>query len=323
MFHSLRLSALLLVSWAMINSGSEAGAQASRAVVGTVNIAEALGRPPENIAVQVFGQPTTALRFAFEVDVEGHSFAVLNVGYLVDARCGNVWSVSGPQLVYRDGVLVGAIPNLGAFFSEGLPSLVDSFDVVNGRIRRVNPDANLNDPPAQLPFERGLGSVLEALNAPRAAPLSFDITCVSVENARSGNLQTLPLLPLVVFRSSENESRANAQQFGADLYDLVQVGHPLPEDFEQRAREWRVRFRQHTNADDSYRLVTFDMGGPRSSGLAQPRGVGYIGVRGGVVEWKAMEPSLTNTLGAPLCVAADGRRGRVRNGCSSTGYYQP
>jgi hypothetical protein len=323
MFYSLRLVALLLVSWAIINSGSECGAQVSRAVVGTVNIAEALDRPPADIAAQVFGQPTTAPRFAFEVRVEDHSLAVLDLGALVDEHCGNVWSQPGPQLVYRDGVLVGAIPNLEAFFSEGLPPLVDSFAVVNGRIRRVSSDADRNDAPAPLPFERGLGSVREALMAPPEAPLSFNIRCVSVDNARSGSLQTLPLLPLLFFQPFENGSRANAQRFGADLYDLVQVGYPLPEDFSQRARDWRVRLRQHSNADDSYRIMTFDMSGPRSSGLAQPRGVGYIGIRGSVVEWKAMEPSLSNMMGAPLCVSLDGRRGRVRDGCSSTGYYQP
>jgi len=290
--------------------------------VASVNIAEALGQPPEQISLQVFGQ-SAAPRFAFETRDADHHFGVLDLGSMADARCQNAWSSPGPNLVYRDGILVGGVSDVATYFADGSPPPLRIHDFVDGRIRRINPDATADDPPAPLPLAAGMERLLKDLQAPRTPRNLYDVTCITFSGGGAGSLQTLPMLPLILFRPADNASRVNAQRYGADLYDAVEVGQPLPADFTARAEAWRVRLRAHDSADQNYRILTFDMGGARTSGLAQPRGVGYVGVRDGIVVWKAMDDAQSNSLGGRLCVAADGRLGRVRPGCSSTGFYRP
>lgn len=299
--------------------------------VATIDIAGSIGQPPEHVGEQVFGR-RAAPRYSFEmIDSDVH-YGVIDLGYLTDLRCeyDHIGRQSGPSLVYRNHLLLGTTGYIGAFINPpravppAAPPRNDVLSHLLGVWAVPHPDyADAGAPPAPLPLSGGAAHVAAALATPPRAGERYIVSCVSYSGGdATTSLQALPVvLPLMLFQPADNTSRAHAQQHGGVLYDLLQVGRPLPQDFVAQLLARGVRHRAFEDQDQSYQIIVFDMGGVRTRNIAQPRWKAYAGVRSGVVEWKAYEPG--GVIGRGLCRASDGLMGPVRDGCNSVGYFEP
>lgn len=257
----------------------------------------------------VSGEP----RYAFEMLQDGVHVAVLDMVQLGQMRCPTRDNDrSGGPVLVRDGIVTAQLSTAPrTFLNSGRPEVQSARTSGNG--------------PAPLPLAAGLGTALAAVaNVNTRATGQHRITCVDYSHSADsteGAIQSVVIAPFILFRPAENRSRQLAQIHGTELYDSIILGQDLPSDFEAHAQETRVGVRAHAG-DGGYQVMTIDLGGGRTNGVAQPRSVGYIGIRNGVVEWKALDAT-GQTLSDMLCISADGRRGRIRPGCSSTGFYLP
>jgi hypothetical protein len=319
----MRIALAALCSLVALATPSAAGAQtrATVTVVASIDLQALIGRSAAELTAAVLGQ-TTETRHGFEAIHNGAHVGLIDVAQLGQARCRNNNGISGATMLVRDGVVVGSVPPTSTLLRRGLPPPQRSHDVVDGRIQRVSPDATPEDTPAPLPLASGIADVDALVRSANSTPGSFNVVCREYSGGSTeGAVQSATLAPLILVRPFENQSREHARVHGAALYDAIALGAPLPADLESQAREARVRVRVH-GGGANYQVLTIDAGGRASRGVAQPRSVGYVGVRDGSVEWKALDPT-GNALSDILCRAADGRRGRVRPGCSTTGFYMP
>lgn len=314
--------ALLGSLLALALPGAAHAQRATVTILAEVELQSYLGRPVSELTSAVLGQAADT-RYGFEMFANGAHIGLIDLAQLGQARCSNNIGVSGSTMLVRDGVAIGTVTAPGTLLKRRLPPLRDVHEMIDGRFRRVAPDATPRDAPAPLPLADGVMEIATLGDSANTSPGTLRVVCREYPGGGSteGAIQAAMLMPFIFIRPIENESREHALVHGAALYDAIALGAALPPDMDARAREARVRMRTHTG-DGEYQIVTIDLGGRASQGVAQPRSVGYIGVRAGIVEWKAIDPT-GNAMSDVLCRAADGRRGRVRPGCSSTGYYFP
>ncbi len=299
----------------------------STTIIGQVDISAAIGQGPEFIAEQVFGTASTP-RYNFEFLDANEHVGLIDLGALVFERCHNPWmGPSAPQLIYRDGVLRHSLADYFRLDRGprhiwpsmfGIPDPPEQPHHVRAPTRR--------DPLAPLPFASGLNEIAAELRTPaheRARPFPIECRRVRDQGGSQNLLDMAPALPLLIFKPTDNSSRVAAARYGAMLYDTARLGEPLPSDFMTTASRQHLRVRAHADQAADYQIVTVDMGGDAKPVIGAPRGIGFIGIRHGLVEWKAIQNHEQSELGNALCVAADGRVGAVRPGCSDTGYYQP
>lgn len=315
------LLSVLLMAWPLLGCAPTPTSVSSE-TLGSVDIAIATGQGPERIVELFFGESATP-RYDFEfLDGDEH-IGLLNIDRFRRARCGGQQLSQSNHLLYRNDILIGRGRQLFSKIDDG-PERVDTFDYDGRRSRRVRPDVTRHDTLAPLPLSEGLSAMVTEARVDGSPLYPYEIRCTRFGGGGdpATALVTLPLLPLALLIPADNAGRENARNAGVELYDLVVVGQNFPANFESLARDRHVRYRAHSDASGGYQVVTWDVGGSPTRGIAQPRDVALAGVRHGQVEWKSIDEDST-WFGSMLCTAADGRRGRARPGCSSTGFYQP
>lgn len=307
------IASLILFAFAV-----PAHAQVTRTEIESVDPGSFFGRPEAEMVAAVLGQPGQ-VRYAFEMIHDGVHVGIIDMTQLTQSLCpAPNRDISGSPLLVRDGIVTADLRATPRRILSALhPERPD------GERRR---DARRGDPPAPLPLATGLDPAIAAIEDVntnvRRGPRT--IHCVDYSGAAGsteGAVQAMLIAPFILFRPAENHSRENARIRGAELYDAITLGAPLPADLETRAHDARVGLRTH-QGEGAYQVLTLDLGGERTNGIAQPRSVGYIGVRDGVVQWKALDAT-GGTFSDVLCVSAEGWRGRVREGCTGTGFYFP
>ncbi|MEQ1811348.1 MAG: hypothetical protein ABL889_15560 [Terricaulis sp.] len=309
---------IFALAFSALALGTPARAQVTTTEIETVEPGLYFGRPETELVAAVLGRPGQ-VRYAFEMLHNGAHVGIIDMTQLTQSLCPSPnRDISGSPLLVRDGVVIAHLSTSPRqILSATLP------ERPAGERRR---DARRGDPAAPLPLASGLDPAIAGASNfntnVRSGPRT--IRCVDYSGrggSAEGALQSAMIAPFILFRPAENQARENAQVHGAELYDAIALGAPLPADLEASARQAHVGLRTHPG-DGAYQVLTIDLGGDRTNGVAQPRSVGYIGVRDGLVQWKALDAT-GGTFSGILCVSTEGWRGPVRDGCTGTGFYFP
>lgn len=268
------------------------------------------------------GQYSPPMRLEY-LRADGRRIRVLMLGdyqALCDGR-----SVRSNYLVFEDDVLVGQATRLPRLHVDRPYLPTHSF--ANGGPRRIRRDATANDIAADLPMLDALPASVAEFEA-AVAPIRGPSVLVCFEPAdgeRATHHDQVPLAPWSPFRplvAAESASRVRAQQLGGRLYAELQLGAQL--DATAFANSHRGMARAHASADGNYFVITLDLGGtPLRGRIRQGRDIGFVGVRNGIVEWKAWKDADDSELASSMCETPEGLRGEVRPGCTETGFYFP
>lgn len=275
---------------------------------------------PQHLAQALIGSPVQpAPRLEFTAD--GKTITAIDLGdfqYL----CGNQ---SGPihrYLLFVDDVLVGEVPSLPTILR--LPRLNMSGMNLS---HPLSGHATSRDAPDDLPLLRGMPSEVNSIiESSRPVHGSHSVVCFRTEAGaaaeRRGDVTLHPLSPSGLLAVAETRSRLSAREQGRVAFAELRAGTAIV--FDDFVSSHRRLARAHDAPGSSYQVITMDLGGAAQPGrIAQPRDVGFIGVRNGIVEWKSWENGDQMNLGRALCRTPDQREGPVRPGCSDTGYYFP
>ncbi|HWQ87319.1 hypothetical protein [Brevundimonas sp.] len=180
--------------------------------------------------------------------------------------------------------------------------------------------------PGRLPASDGLGVLDRLPTAP--ADLSVASLCGPLPNrppVRSGDIGTdiiwamigLPFLVAVPFQRSE---AARADREGGALLASVEPGSVLPQDVDAFAAGTKGVRVYRDPADPGFAIVAVKLGPGHSNGSD----IGLLGVRGDRVVWETERfPAQVLGLRGLMCRDSGGRAGRVRPGCSTTGFLEP
>lgn len=180
--------------------------------------------------------------------------------------------------------------------------------------------------PGGLPVPDGLG-VLDRL-PPIPDGLSVASICGPLPNGprvRSGDIGTdiiwamigLPFLVAVPFQRSE---AARADREGGALLASVEPGSVLPQGVDAFAAGTKGVRVYRDPADPGFAVVAVKLGPGHTNGSD----IGLLGVRDGRVVWETERfPAQILGLRGLMCRDSEGRAGRVRPGCSTTGYLEP
>lgn len=312
---TLCLSALAFTSAAQTNDQRPIAATTH----GTINFDSEANLTPERMTELLVGQrirPLTRLEFSSED-------SIVTILSLADFQqfCAQQLTPSHQYLVFIDNQLAGMIRQLPSFYRA--PNGLYTHEYSEGRLRRVRRAATRRDPPLDLPLIDGIQIDLDSLRT-RLEPMTgiHTLACFSDPERTANNSGLSALSPFGPMVIAENNGRVAARRAGLALYGAIQIGEPL--DAVAYAQSHRSGVRAHPSADGAYYVVTFDLGGPPIPGaMMQARDVGYVGVRGGRVAWKAWEESDRRRIGGGMCLSAELVLGEVRPGCSDTGFYFP
>lgn len=281
--------------------------------LGTIDFASEPAPTPERLSELLIGQPAPPPA-RLEYSSQGAAIAVVS---LADFQqfCPQPLTPSHHYLVFIDNRLAGQI--------RQLPWVYRAPDILYAGAPGVGRYATQSDAPLDLPLTNDVPINLDQLRL-QIQPVSGAHTLVCTNDpardaSNSGLSALYPFVPVVV---GENVGRVTARREGLVLYGGIQIGDALnPEDYAQTNRS---SVRAHLSPDRSYAIITIDLGGLAIPGaLEQPRDVGYVGVRNGVVEWKVWEDSARRNIGTGMCLSVERVLGEVRPGCSNTGFYFP
>lgn len=224
-------------------------------------------------------------------------------------------------LLVHDGKVTLAAPTTVVRMGEDRRLTVDPRPMLAGR-------------QGDLPLQDGSDGLEQRLKrAAIPAEATVALRCVALKPApRPSPAEALAALPLtavgaVVFSPvslfgvpSENRSRVAAAREGAAVLGRMGLGERLPEGIDGFAIANRRLVRVLRDPGSGYAVLSIDLGGAPTNGVAQPRDAAFVGIRDGVVIWIA-EPG--SGIEGTLCTDAGGGSGRHRPGCSTTGFYSP
>jgi len=225
-------------------------------------------------------------------------------------------------LVFENGRLTAVHPEPLRRGGTGLASRegVEAF----GRARSL--ESPWLTAPGRLPASDGLG-FLDRL-PPAPANLSVASICGPLPDhppVRSGDIGTdiiwamvgLPFLVTVPFARSE-AARANRE--GGALLASVEPGSRLPQGVDAFAAGTRGVRVYRDPADPGFAVVAIKLG----PGHSNASDVGLLGVRDDRVVWETERfAAQVLSLRGLMCRDGEGRVGRVRPGCSTTGFLAP
>jgi hypothetical protein len=310
-----------------------------------VAVADLIGRSPVEVAVALGAAPDPTAADALRIVGAGRSFEIYpamrfwRIAPVGDNCVTGFPEVSDPDHVEGRPRLRLARRNRGYLVFE------------NGRLTAVHPeplrpggtglasresveafarDRSLESPwpvaPGRLPASDGLG-VLDRL-PPVPADLSVASLCGPIPNhppIRSGDIGTdviwamigLPFLVTVPFARAED---ARADREGGALLASVEPGSRLRQGADAFAAGTRGVRVYRDPADPGFAVIAIKLGPGRHNGSD----VGLIGVRDDIVVWETERfPADVLSLRGLMCRDAEGRAGRVRPGCSTTGFLVP
>lgn len=317
--HAVCTAAFLLLSACSTSQPSHVSRPVVATVLGTVDFDAEPSLTIELLSERLIAhsiRPVTLLEYSTGA---GTHITVINLGDYQDF-CDHQPTPTPLYLVFIDNRLAGTIRRRPRIYD--LPRAQMTHDFVNGELRRVRRDATRADTPADLPFLDGLPSLVDISSIEPMTGV-HTLVCMSARGddlrSQTGLSPLSPFGPLVI---AENESRQSARMRGREIYRNMRIGQTV--DIAAFIEANRPLVRAHSSPDATYSIVTIDLGGrPRPGAVFQARDVGFLGVRNGRVEWKSSEEGDRLNLGFALCRSAAQVPGRVRPGCSSTGYYFP
>jgi len=191
--------------------------------------------------------------------------------------------------------------------------------------------------PGDLPLDDGPGFLNRWNKRPLSPGDTIGVACVHragqslIKSDRglapptAGDFQGLALLPFAPTLPFKNTRRVKARLAGAALLGQLKIGATLPPGFLDSDPGIRVN---RAKVPPDYVVLSIDMGAYPSRNLGETDDVALVGVRGRRVEWIAPSANFPNgsTLGLSaslLCLDSQGVPGRIRNGCTDWGQFEP
>lgn len=310
-----------------------------------VPVADLLGQTPAQVAATLGAAPDPTAADAFRIVEAGRRLEVYPAMRFWPVAPAGDSCVSGfPEVPDPDKVEGRPRLQLGRrrsgylVFEDGRLTAIHPEPLRPGGTGRATRDSvaafgqarSLESPwpvaPGRLPASDGLG-FLDRL-PPVPADLSVASICGPVPDGpavRSGDIGTdilwamigLPFLVTVPFARSE-EARADRE--GGALLASVEPGSRLPQGVEAFAAGTKGVRVYRDPADPAFAIVAVKLG----PGHTNSSDVGLLGVRDDRVVWETERfPAQALSLRSLMCRDAEGRAGRVRPGCSTTGFLQP
>lgn len=190
--------------------------------------------------------------------------------------------------------------------------------------------APLSRQPGQLPLADGAAFLARRPELHLPSDTVFGTTCRPLvrENHNpgfdeAGFVQGLSLLPLAIGLPKLNRERVRARREGGAVLSSLRLGQSLPGGVEAFARGVRGAYVLR-DADLAYGVLVVDLGAPPSRNVGRMNHAGLVGIRGDRVVWIGRTDHRAPLgLSGALCLDRNARPGRVRRGCSSTGYFAP
>jgi hypothetical protein len=310
-----------------------------------VPVADLLGQTPAQVAASLGAAPDPTAADAFRilesgraVDVypamrfarlasAGHSCAtgfpeVADPDHIEGAPRAGLARRQRGYLVFENGRLASVHPEPLRAGGRG-PANRESVEAL---IRARRMDSPWLVTPGRLPGADGLGFLGRLPTAPDG--LSIASICgpaPSGPSVRSGDLGTdiiwamvgLPFLVTVPFARSE---AARADREGGALLASVEPGSILPGGVDAFAAGTRGVRVYRDPADPGFAVVAVKLGPGHHNGAD----VGLLGVRDDRVVWETERyPAEILGVRGLICLDDEGRAGRVRPGCSGTGFLVP
>jgi len=310
-----------------------------------VAIADLVGRTPAEVAATLGAAPDPVAADAFRTVEAGHSIEVYPAmrfwriapsgdscvtGFPEVPDPENVEGRPRSQLARRNrGYLVFENGRLIAVHPEPLRSGGNGLATREG-VEALRRARSLESPwlaaPGHLPASDGLG-FLDRL-PPAPVNLSVASICGPLPDhppVQSGDIGTdiiwamvgLPFLVTVPFARSE---AARADREGGALLASVEPGSRLPQGVDAFAAGTKGVRVYRDPADPGFAVVAIKLG----PGHSNASDVGLLGVRDDRVVWEAERfAAQVLSLRGLMCRDSEGREGRVRPGCSTTGFLAP
>ena len=119
------------------------------------------------------------------------------------------------------------------------------------------------------------------------------------EGLSASDMQGLALLPFAVGLPAMNSGRSAHQRAGAAFYAQLAPGYRLP-DAPRRFASEHAGVRAMRGSDPDYVVLKIDLGGYSSRNLANVEDFGLVGVRNGIVAWRAVEYGLASPRLPPV-----------------------
>ncbi|MDB5494756.1 MAG: hypothetical protein JWP86_2093 [Phenylobacterium sp.] len=245
-------------------------------------------------------------------------------GHCISAA-GAWWPSSSPVLVFRAGVLVGAVTP-APLREQAMPRDFRAAAYMRSPLK--NPViAHSGD----LPLEDGLSALTERLG-PSLPPDTVLNPCIGPARGQgsgsttpdlAGALQGAMIAPLAAKLPALNATRARARLEGPKALAQLRLGEVLEGGPQRFVAEHPGSFvEQHGVA---YEILVIDLGDEPGRNVARMNEAAFVGLRGGRIEW--MAPSSRRAIGKfialGLCEDEGGRPSNKRRGCTGYGFFSP